>query len=89
MAILLAGLRQHVGEVSRNPYHLRLPGWLSDNVRRGSEILAGAGSTAADFAYGTLYRRSRGGADPGSAIIPPSGQISDLFYARDQPRLGS
>lgn len=79
VALILAGLRQHVGEVSRNPYHLRLPGWLSDNVRRGSEVLAGAGSAAANFAYGTLYRRSRASAKSGPLIIPPSGRVSDIF----------
>src|SRR3954454_1394447 len=26
----------HVGEVQRNPYHLLLPPWMQDNVRRGS-----------------------------------------------------
>lgn len=36
----------HAGEVKRNPYHLRLPAWMMDNVRRGSEVIAGPGSEA-------------------------------------------
>ena len=56
---LLAALSFHVGEVRRNPYHLRLPAWLQDNVRRGAELLGGQGGTAPDFAFATLYRVRR------------------------------
>lgn len=54
----------HVGEVRRNPYHLLLPAWMQDNVRRGSELIAGKGSSAQDFKFATLYRLRawRGGA---------------------------
>src|SRR5437773_3984530 len=34
---LIAALSFHAGEVRRNPYHLRMPAWLMDNVRRGVE----------------------------------------------------
>ncbi len=37
----------HVGEVRRNPYHLRLPAWMQDNVRRGGELVGGAGAGSA------------------------------------------
>lgn len=47
----------HAGEVKRNPYHLLLPAWMQDNVRRGSELIAGKGSAAPDFNFATLYRR--------------------------------
>lgn len=56
---LVSALSCHHGEVRRNPYHLTLPAWMMDNVRRGAEILGGAGSAAPDFVFGTLYRWSR------------------------------
>jgi LmbE family N-acetylglucosaminyl deacetylase len=55
VADLLAALSFHVGEVARNPYHLRLPAWLQDNVRRGAELVGGQGGTAPDFKFATLY----------------------------------
>src|SRR5262249_13993252 len=59
VADLLAALSFHVGEVLRNPYHLRMPAWLQDNVRRGAELLGGQGGTAPDFEFATLYRVRR------------------------------
>src|SRR5208282_2858678 len=56
VADLLAALSFHVGEVQRNPYHLRMPAWLQDNVRRGAELVGGQGGLAPDFAFATLYR---------------------------------
>jgi LmbE family N-acetylglucosaminyl deacetylase len=56
VADLVAGLSQHVGEVARNPYHLRLPGWMMDNVRRGAELVGGQGTAAPPFPFATLYR---------------------------------
>ena len=56
VADLLAALSFHVGEVKRNPYHLRMPGWLQDNVRRGAELVGGQGGAAPDFMFATLYR---------------------------------
>lgn len=63
VADLVTALTFHVGEVSRNPYHLTLPAWMIDNVRRGSELVGGQGGAAPDFAFATLYRlrRWRGG----------------------------
>jgi LmbE family N-acetylglucosaminyl deacetylase len=49
----------HVGEVQRNPYHLLLPAWMQDNVRRGSELVAGQGSASPGYVFGTLYRLTR------------------------------
>ena len=46
----------HKGEVARNPYHLLLPAWQMDSVRRGSEWLAGKGARGASFVFGQLYR---------------------------------
>jgi hypothetical protein len=56
VADLLAALSVHVGEVRRNPYHLRMPAWLQDNVRRGAELVGGQGGQAPDFTFATLYR---------------------------------
>jgi N-acetylglucosamine malate deacetylase 1 len=49
-------LKKHVGEVERNPYHLRLPAWMMDNVRRGSEVIGGNGTSATQMAFGVLYQ---------------------------------
>ena len=56
VADLLAGLSFHAGEVRRNPFHLRMPAWLQDNVRRGAELVGGQGGAAPDFTFATLYR---------------------------------
>ena len=56
VADLLAALSFHAGEVRRNPYHLRMPAWLQDNVRRGAELVGGQGGAAPDFTFATLYR---------------------------------
>lgn len=58
-ADLVTALACHVGEVKRNPYHLRLTSWMADNVRRGAELIGGAGVEAPEFAFGTLYRLDR------------------------------
>ena len=59
VAELVAATSFHVGEVRRNPYHLRLPAWMQDNVRRGMELVGGPGSAAPDFTFAQLYRVSR------------------------------
>lgn len=56
VADLVAALSLHVGEVSRNPYHLRLPAWMMDNVRRGAEVVSEQGAPAPRFAFATLYK---------------------------------
>lgn len=56
---LITALSFHVGEVRRNPYHLRLPAWMIDNVRRGGELVGGQGAAAPDFTFATLYRLRR------------------------------
>lgn len=53
---LITALTFHVGEVKRNPYHLSLPAWMMDNVRRGGELVGGQGGAAPDFVFATLYR---------------------------------
>lgn len=56
LADLVAALSFHVGEIQRNPYHLRLPAWMQDNVRRGGELVGGQGSQPPAFVFATLYR---------------------------------
>ena len=59
LADLLAALSHHVGEVRRNPYHLRMPAWMQDNVRLGAELVGGEGGDAPAFDFATLYRVRR------------------------------
>jgi len=56
VADLVAAISFHVEEVARNPYHLTLPAWMSDNVRRGGELVGGQGGAAPDYRFATLYR---------------------------------
>jgi LmbE family N-acetylglucosaminyl deacetylase len=56
LAEMMAALSFHVGEVQRNPYHLLVPAWMQDNVRRGGELVGGQGGAAPDFSFCTLYR---------------------------------
>lgn len=56
LADLIAATSFHVGEVKRNPYHLSLPAWMMDNVRRGAEIVGGQGGAAPAFQFAALYR---------------------------------
>ena len=59
VADLVTALTFHIGEVRRNPYHLSLPAWMIDNVRRGAELVGGQGGAAPDFTFATLYRLRR------------------------------
>jgi len=61
LAEMMTALSFHVGEVQRNPYHLLVPPWMQDNVRRGGELVGGQGGAAPDFAFCTLYRLRRWG----------------------------
>ncbi len=56
LELQIKALQKHVGEIKRNPYHLRLPAWMMDNVRRGSELVSGKGSEAPNMAYGVLHQ---------------------------------
>jgi LmbE family N-acetylglucosaminyl deacetylase len=69
VADLMAALSCHIGEVRRNPYHLRMPAWLQDNVRRGAELVGGQGGVAPDFLFATLYRARKW----------QNGQVKELF----------
>jgi len=56
LATQLGALALHRGEVERNPYHLILPAWMMDNVRRGAELVGGQGGESPGFLFGVLYR---------------------------------
>lgn len=56
LELQMKALEKHVGEVARNPYHLRLPAWMMDNVRRGSEIIGGKGASSSRMTYGVIYQ---------------------------------
>lgn len=56
VADLMAGTSFHVGEVKRNPYHILIPAWMMDNVRRGAELVGGQGGAAPGFLFGQLFR---------------------------------
>ncbi|MBI1272847.1 MAG: PIG-L family deacetylase [Alphaproteobacteria bacterium] len=83
-AQLLTALSCHAGEISRNPYHLRLLPWFADNVRRGAETVGGYGDTAPDFAFGMLHTIARwqhGRLSTGmqQRVITAGEKISELF----------
>jgi N-acetylglucosamine malate deacetylase 1 len=59
LADMVTATSFHVGEVQRNPYHLSLPAWTMDNVRRGGELVGGQGGAAPDFKFAALYRLRR------------------------------
>ena len=82
---LITALTFHVGEVRRNPYHLTLPAWMIDNVRRGGELVGRQGGAAPDFTFATLYRLRRwaGGkfedVIAGGKMLPASADPAVLF----------
>jgi N-acetylglucosamine malate deacetylase 1 len=85
LAEMMTALSFHVEEVRRNPYHLLVPPWMQDNVRRGGELVGGQGGAAPDFAFCTLYRLRRwsGGqlhaTHTGGRSLPASAHPSTLF----------
>ncbi len=52
---LMLATAMHVGEVSRQPYHLTLPAWLMDSARRGAERVGGPGAATSGMTYAALY----------------------------------
>jgi LmbE family N-acetylglucosaminyl deacetylase len=87
VADLVAALSLHVGEVARNAYHLRLPAWMIDNVRRGAELVGGQGGAAPDFPFATLYRLRRWEKGQfhqvleGGRVLTRQEELSKLFQA--------
>jgi len=59
VATLVEALNCHRGEMARNDYAARLPAWMIDNVRRGTERIVGMGAAAGAWTYAVLYRARR------------------------------
>jgi LmbE family N-acetylglucosaminyl deacetylase len=82
---MICALTFHIGEVQRNPYHLLLPAWMLDNVRRGAELVGGQGAVAPDFRFAALNRLRRwrrGNVEKifdGGKLISHRTNIGDLF----------
>ncbi|MGD0815708.1 MAG: PIG-L family deacetylase [Verrucomicrobiota bacterium] len=82
---LAAATSFHAGEVRRNPYHLLLPAWMQDNVRRGSELVGGQGQAAAHFMFAQVYRLRRWNISQveemysGGRFLPSSANAASLF----------
>jgi len=80
-AILIMATAEHGGEVRRNPYHLRHPGRMIENVRLGAEVVGGQGGAAPDFPFAELYHLAfMAGKDlvaprPGGRVIGPAEKI--------------
>jgi LmbE family N-acetylglucosaminyl deacetylase len=85
VADLVAATSFHAGEVSRNPYHLLIPAWMQDNVRRGAELVGGAGQAAPAFMFAQLYRLRRWNGSQvescfdGGRYLPASTEAGSLF----------
>ncbi len=85
IADMVAATTFHVGEVRRNPYHLMLPAWMIDNVRRGTELVGGQGGTAPDFTFAALLqvrKWSQGtvqAIQDGGRLISRSENVATLF----------
>jgi LmbE family N-acetylglucosaminyl deacetylase len=81
---LVGALSQHVQEVARNPYHLRLPAWFIDGVRRGAERVGTAGEAAPGYRFAALYgwlRWTQGALVPMPArSLPLSEPAPRLFF---------
>jgi len=85
---LITATTFHVGEVIRNPYHLIMPAWMMDNVRRGSELVGGQGEAAPDFTFATLYRLRKWSQGKVSEVfshgrnLPATANAANLFQSR-------
>ena len=80
-AILLMAAAEHGDEVRRNPYHLRHPGRMIDNVRLGAEVVGGQGGPAPEFDFAELYHlafmagKNLVAPRPGGRVIGPAEKI--------------
>jgi LmbE family N-acetylglucosaminyl deacetylase len=80
-AILIMATAEHGEEVRRNPYHLRHPGRMIENVRLGAEVVGGQGGAAPDFPFAELYHlafmagKNLVAPRPGGRVIGPAEKI--------------
>ena len=72
VAQLTEALAAHEGEIARNPYHLRLPFRLMDNITRGSEVVQQPGAQAIEASFAAIYRHR----------LCQGGQIEPLAHAQ-------
>jgi LmbE family N-acetylglucosaminyl deacetylase len=85
VADVVAATSFHAVEVKRNPYHLLLPAWMQDNVRRGAELVGGQGGAAPHFMFAQLFRaRKWDGSQAqqyfgGGRFLPVSANPATLF----------
>jgi N-acetylglucosamine malate deacetylase 1 len=85
VADLAAATSFHAGEVRRNPYHVLIPAWMQDNVRRGAELVGGAGQAAPPFMFGQLHRLRRWNGSQvedcgeGGRFLPASAEAGTVF----------
>ncbi|MGO8815015.1 MAG: PIG-L deacetylase family protein [Terriglobia bacterium] len=93
-AILIMATAEHGDEVRRNPYHLRHPARMIENVRLGAEVVGGQGGPAPDFAVAELYHwafmagKNRVVPRTGGRVIGPAEKIdlqdlSKAFWPED------
>ena len=81
-ATLIMATAEHGDEVRRNPYHLRHPSRMIENVRLGAEVVGGQGGAAPDFPFAELYRlvfmagRNWVAPRPGGRVIGPAEKIA-------------
>jgi LmbE family N-acetylglucosaminyl deacetylase len=80
-AILLMATAEHGAEVRRNPYHLRHPGRMIENVRLGAEVVGGQGGAAPAFPFAEIYSlvflvgKNMLAPRPGGRVIGPAEKL--------------
>jgi LmbE family N-acetylglucosaminyl deacetylase len=91
LADLITATSFHIEEVARNPYHLLLPAWMMDNLRRGSELVGGQGGQAPDFTFAVLCRLRRWSRGyltkpfDGGKLLPRSADLRGLLALGEKP----
>ena len=78
LELQMKALALHAGEVSRNPYHLRLPAWMMDNVRRGAEVINGKGESSPLMPYGVIYQLQQFHAGKFHSVKLPTSSLSNM-----------
>ena len=87
LADMIAATTFHVGEVNRNPYHLLLPPWMMDNVRRGGEVVGGQGGAAPDYAFAVALPPAQMEPGPGDEVLRGRQAGARLYERRGPVRM--
>jgi LmbE family N-acetylglucosaminyl deacetylase len=88
LSMLLSALSHHRGELIRNPFHLRLPSWMQDNVRLGAEVVGGQGGHSPSFSFATLYRVNQWNqgkmspAWPGGKLLASEENSKEMLFSK-------